>query len=81
MSKDPPFPDCKQILTSEKLLPLAFTLTFTVLAYCHCHWACDLLVSLVLDYNLIICILDIFCIHVECNQLFTCSVSMSATKH
>ena len=49
MSKDSPLPDCKQILTSEKLLPL----TFTILAYHHCHCACDPLVSSVLTYNLI----------------------------
>ena len=53
MSKDPLFPDCKQILTSEKLLPLAFTLVFTILAYCHCHWARDPLVLSALTYNLI----------------------------
>ena len=53
MTKDPPNPQCNQTLTQERLLPFAFTLAFTILAYYHCRWACDPLISSALAYNLI----------------------------
>ena len=34
-------------------IPFAFTLAFSVFTYCHCCWACDPFVSVVLAYNLI----------------------------
>ena len=54
MPKDPPLPDCKLSLTQANLLPLAFTLAFSVFTYCHCHWARDPFISAALAYNLII---------------------------
>ena len=53
MPKDPPLPDCKLSLTQANLFPLAFTLTFSVFAYCHCHWERDPFISAALAYNLI----------------------------
>ena len=54
MPKDPPLPDCKLSLTQANLLPLVFTLAFSVFAYCHCRWARDPFISAALAYNLII---------------------------
>ena len=53
MPKDPLLPDCKLSLTPANLLPLMFTLVFSVFAYCHCCWACDTFISTALAYNLI----------------------------
>lgn len=57
MPKDPPFPACKELLAQSSLLPFAFTFGFTLLAYCHCRWARDPLISSALAYNLIIVVM------------------------
>ena len=54
MPKDAPqLRDCKFSLTQAYLLPLAFTLAFSVFAYCHCRWARGPFISAALAYNLI----------------------------
>ena len=52
MPKDSSLPDCKLSLTQAHLVPLAFTLAFSVFAYCHCRWARDPFISAALAYNL-----------------------------
>jgi hypothetical protein len=53
MPEKPPLPVCQSNATTDRWLPHVFTLVFTLLAFCHCHWAHDPLITSVLAYNLI----------------------------
>jgi hypothetical protein len=53
MPEKPPLPACQSNTTADHWLPHVFTLAFTLLAFCHCRWARDPLITSALAYNLI----------------------------
>jgi hypothetical protein len=52
-AREAPLPACQSNTTADRWLPYAFTLAFTLLAFCHCRWARDPLITSALAYNLI----------------------------